>query len=305
MAKPPHRSWCHGVLVIDKPAGPTSHDVVARIRRTLGESRIGHTGTLDPRASGVLVLVVGHATRLASVLTSDRKVYDATVRLGVATTTGDAEGAPLGPPVMAPVTDDQISRALERFRGPIAQVPPAHSAKKVGGRRAYVLARQAVPVELAPVPVTVHALECVSREGDVLRLVLTVSAGFYVRALARDLGDALGCGGHLASLRRTASGAFGLEHAQPLEAAERSGRDLVERLIPPAAALPDLPGYTLTDQGVTRARHGSAIGQQHVTGHVLAVIDPGHLVKLMSPDGRLVALARPAGSVLHPVTVLG
>src|SRR5262245_24831903 len=199
-----------GVLLIDKPSGPTSHDVVARIRRTSGEPRVGHTGTLDPLASGLLPLVLGRATRLASFLSASEKTYEATIRLGVATDTNDAEGRPIGP-IAATVPDDgAIERALEEFRGTFAQRPPSHSAKKIGGRKAYDMARRRQPVDLKPVEVTVRDLECTGREEDRLSIRVSATSGFYVRALARDLGERLGCGAHLMALRRTASGIFKL-----------------------------------------------------------------------------------------------
>ena len=197
-----------GLLLIDKPSGPTSHDVVARLRRTSGERSIGHTGTLDPRATGLLPLVLGRATRLASLIGGGDKTYDATIRLGFATDTDDADGMPLG----------EASRALALVRGGrggagavCRHVRPA-AAESLGqesaGHRAYDLARQARPVELKPVPVTVLALEGLHVEGDRVRVRVTATSGFYVRSLARDLGAALGCGGHLDSLRRVRSGAF-------------------------------------------------------------------------------------------------
>lgn len=293
------------MLLVDKPVGPTSHDVVARVRRTLGQQRIGHTGTLDPRASGLLVLVLGRATKLAAALTAGRKTYDATIRLGVRTTTDDSEGEPIGPALPVRATGGEIEAALSRFRGTIAQVPPAHSAKKVGGERAYTLARRAAAVELRPVPVTIHALDLVERHGDDLHVRVTAGSGFYVRSLARDLGEALGCGGHLAALRRTASGPFAVADAIGLGEAERLGRELASRVIPPAAALPDLEAVSLTETGCRRARHGNAVGPEDIVGTGVAVGRAQALVRLLSPEGHLLALARPQGGALHPVTVLG
>src|SRR5262245_8379950 len=183
-----------GILLIDKPAGPTSHDVVARIRRAIGERRVGHTGTLDPSATGLLPLVVGTATRLAALLTGRDKTYEAVVRLGFSTDTDDAEGEPIGPRADVLPHEDAIETALARFRGEFSQTPPRHSAKKIQGQKAYALARRDVAVELAPVTVTVHRLERTRLDDDRLHLEVTATAGFYVRALARDLGAALGCG---------------------------------------------------------------------------------------------------------------
>ncbi|MGE5834225.1 MAG: tRNA pseudouridine(55) synthase TruB, partial [Acidobacteriota bacterium] len=197
-----------GVLLIDKPSGPTSHDVVARLRGTSRERSIGHTGTLDPRATGLLPLVCGRATRLASLLSGEDKVYEATIRLGWATDTDDADGQPVSEPSGQLPDDAAIHDAATAFRGTFDQLPPTHSAKRLGGHKAYDLARHAAPVELRPVPVTVHHLDITGRERELVHVRVTASAGFYVRALARDLGSALGCGAHLLALRRTRSGGF-------------------------------------------------------------------------------------------------
>jgi tRNA pseudouridine55 synthase len=295
-----------GVLLLDKPSGPTSHDVVARLRRTSGERTIGHTGTLDPRATGLLPLVFGRATRLASLLTGGDKTYEATIRLGYFTDTDDADGVRVGSDRGQTPTDDELDAALERFRGTFDQVPPNHSAKRVGGERAYDLARQARPVELKPVSVTVHALERTGRAADLVDVRVTASSGFYVRSLARDLGRALGCGAHLASLRRTHSGSFDVARALPLEEAEGLGPGLAARLLSPAEALPELAAVTLTEAGLKRALHGNPVGPEHLAER--RVPPPVGLkgpVRVLSSDGRLVALAQSRGGALHPVVVLG
>jgi len=298
-----HPYQISGLLLLDKPSGPTSHDVVARMRRVLGERSIGHAGTLDPMATGLLVLVVGKATRLASLLTGHDKTYDATIRLGRATTTDDADGEPLGVP--APVPDEAAVRAaLERFTGTFAQVPPAHSAKKIAGTRAYALARAQRPVPVKPVDVTIHERIWQDMAGADLRVRIRVSAGFYVRALARDLGTALGCGGHLTALRRTHSGTFRVEDAVTLAAAEGLGRDVAGRLIAPADALPELPAVELTDDGLRRVLHGNTVGPAQYQGPPPAGLRPDGRVRLLA-GGRLVALARPEAGTLHPVVVLG
>jgi tRNA pseudouridine55 synthase len=294
-----------GVLLIDKPTGPTSHDVVARIRRTLGQPRIGHAGTLDPLATGLLVLVIGRATRLASLLTAGAKTYEATIRLGVRTSTDDSDGEPIGGEPPTALSDDAIRAALQRFRGSLDQVPPAHSAKKIDGQRAYRLARRAQPVELKPAAVIVHRLDWIDRTGDDVRVEVCASSGFYVRALARDLGVALGCGAHLAALRRTSSGSFTVASAVPLAEAEREGLALARRILPPATALPEVPHVVLTLAGAQRARHGNAVGPEHLVGQTLPAITPGATVKLLGPDGTLIALASQSGGALHPVAVLG
>ncbi|MFI5178447.1 MAG: tRNA pseudouridine(55) synthase TruB [Vicinamibacterales bacterium] len=295
-----------GVLLIDKPSGPTSHDVVARLRRTSGERAIGHTGTLDPRATGLLPLVLGRATRLASLLTGGDKVYEATIRLGFATDTDDADGRPLGEPVTALPADAEVDEALARFAGTFEQTPPSHSAKKVGGRKAYELARREEPVELKPVTVTIRALERTGRAGDLVSIRVTASSGFYVRALARDLGARLGCGAHLVGLRRTHSGSFDVGQALPLEDAERLGRGIAARVLPPADALPELAAVRTTEAGLRRALHGNPLGPEHLESRWLPPATSPLPVKILaSDDGRLVALARSRGGALHPVVVLG
>jgi tRNA pseudouridine55 synthase len=304
-----------GVLLVDKPSGPTSHDVVARVRRLLGERRIGHTGTLDHLASGLLPLVVGTATRLAPYLTASDKTYEATVRLGFATDTDDAGGRPLAAPEgldAASLDDDRVRSALERFLGRFDQRPPAHSAKRIAGVRAYALARHAQPVDVRPVGVTVRQLEWLGRRGDRVMIRVTASAGFYVRALARDLGTALRCGGHLEALRRTASGGFRVSEAVSLEEAEHAGSELAGRLIAPADALPRFPAVTLLEAGARRVSHGNWVGPEHLDsappfGNGANAQDGARdLVRLLAPGtGRLLALARPRGGALHPVVVLG
>jgi tRNA pseudouridine55 synthase len=293
-----------GVLLIDKPSGPTSHDVVARVRRSSGERRIGHTGTLDPRATGLLPLVLGRATRLASRIMGGLKTYDAVVRLGFATDTDDADGQPIGEVVEAAPGIEEIDAALADFRGTFDQMPPDHSAKKVGGKKAYDLARRAEPVILAPATVTVHELTYTGRSGPDISLTVTATSGFYVRSLARDVGRRLGCGGHLESLRRTRSGTFDVSVAISLESAERDGPGIGARLISPGAALPHLPSVTLTEVGLGRALHGNTVGPDHLAERWLPPPGAGE-VRLLGPDGALVALAHSRGGALHPVVVLG
>ncbi len=273
------------------------------MRRVLRERSIGHAGTLDPMATGLLVLVVGKATRLASLLTGHDKTYDATIRLGQATTTDDADGELTG--TALPVPDEAAVReALSTFVGSFAQVPPAHSARKVQGERAYRLARANKPVTLAPSTVTVHEMDWQDVDGTDLRIRIRVTAGFYVRALARDLGVHLGCGGHLTALRRVQSGPFRVEDAVTLAEAEALGLTVVDRLIAPADALPGLPAAELTEEGLRRVLHGNAVGPAHLRGPLPLAGDEGSRVRLLA-NGRLVALARPGAGSLHPVVVLG
>jgi tRNA pseudouridine55 synthase len=309
-----------GLLIIDKPPGPTSHDVVSRMRRLLREKRIGHTGTLDPAATGVLLLVVGRATRLSQFLIATDKSYEAVVRLGFATDTADADGQPIGPVSRAPLPPrETIEAALDEFRGTFLQQPPAFSAKKIDGVRSYKLARaaadgrpkpsrypdlrdsRAVP---APASVTVHRLDVVSIEADCVTLQVDCSAGFYVRSLAHDLGQRLGTGGHLASLRRTRSGDFTLEQAINLEAVERDPQAAIDSMIPLAEMLPALAAVTLTAEGVLRAVHGRELGPADTERGL-----PGRtssFVRLLDQSGQLIGIAEPVGSrpLLHPSVVL-
>jgi tRNA pseudouridine55 synthase len=285
------------------------------MRRALRERSIGHTGTLDPLASGLLPLVVGKATRLASLLTGGDKTYEATIRLGYATSTDDSAGARLPLPAGQIPSDVDIAAALDRFRGPLLQLPPQYSAKKIDGEKAYDRARQARPLELEPVEVTVRELEYLGRENEDVTIRVRATAGFYVRSLARDLGANLGCGGHIASLRRVASGWFRLDQAMTLDEAERMGEGAASRLLAPSEALPELPFVRVNDVGLRRVMHGNELEPVHLEGGFAALIavsgGVGHTaprpesVKVLGPDGRLLALARMRRGTLHPVVVLG
>jgi tRNA pseudouridine55 synthase len=296
----------NGGLVVDKPAGLSSHDVVAAARRALGVDRVGHTGTLDPMATGVLLLLVGRATRLAQVLAAHEKTYDATVRLGIATDTYDITGTPdrRGEPPRLPARGD-VETALQQFRGEFEQVPPPFSAKKVAGVRAYRLARRRRPVRLAPVHVTVRDLQLLSYEGDRVRLRLTCSPGFYVRSLAHALGEVLGVGGCLEHLRRERVGAFALDQACSLARLATGGPATVESLIPMERLVGDLEAVVLTGTGARRAAHGNALGIEHLRGP----FDPAGaqgLVRLLGPEGTLLGLGRRGSGpdVLRPAVVL-
>lgn len=293
-----------GVLVVDKPLGPTSHDVVARARRALGTPRVGHTGTLDPQATGVLPLVVGKATRLAQFLTSSVKAYEARVAFGRSTDTYDAAGAVTEDTGRQP-DPDAVEAALGSFRGAFLQAPPAYSAKKVDGERAYARARRDEAVTLLPVTVTVERLELTRWDGPVACLTVSASAGFYVRSLAHDLGAVLGTGGHLAGLRRIAAGAFTLDDAVPFDLLRPEHRPaLLERLLPLARVLPHLPAVRLTARGLQRVGHGQDVGPaDYEAATPAAGTGP---VQLLGPDGALVALALPVADAgfLHPSVVL-
>lgn len=248
-----------GVLPVDKPAGPTSHDVVSAARRALGERRIGHTGTLDPFASGLLLLCLGAATRLAEHLSGLDKCYDATVRLGVATDSGDRDGKVLAASDgWTSLTAGQVAGVLDRFRGPILQAPPALSAKKVAGVPAHRRVRRGEEVVLAPREVTVHALDVVRLELPDLVLRVCCSSGTYVRALARDLGEALGVGGHLTALRRTSIGRFSVEGAVGLDTLGDAVA-VATALIPPLDAVGHLPRLEVDGEGATHLAQGRRV----------------------------------------------
>jgi len=290
-----------GILIIDKPAEWTSHDVVARIRRVLRERRVGHTGTLDPFATGVLVVLVGRATRLAQFLAGAEKEYEATVRLGYATDTGDLTGAPRlaeGEQIKPCVawSTEEIEAALSPLRGEIEQRPPMYSAKKVQGRKLYELARRGMEVERQAVRIVVHELEARPTDGALLSrsddgtcelcVRVVCSAGTYVRVLAESIGQNLDIGAHLSALRRTRAGAFDLSQAVTLEQLNElaeAGRT-VEALLPLDAALSELPSVHLTFEDARRIRHGAAVrgGQESWAD--------GAPVKLYTDAGSLLAV---------------
>ncbi|MEJ7713318.1 MAG: tRNA pseudouridine(55) synthase TruB [Pyrinomonadaceae bacterium] len=265
----------NGIILIDKSVAFTSHDVVAKLRRILSERRIGHTGTLDPFATGVLVLLVGRATRLAQFLSGAEKEYQATVRIGYATDTGDLTGMPLGPARSISFTDEQIEEALRPLRGESWQVPPMYSAKKVKGRKLYELARRGEEIERASARVNIHTLEAVAdKSGQLLRpdahqevcdlrISVVCSAGTYLRVLAEEIGRNLGTGAHLTALRRTRAGAFRIEHAHSIEELQNylnAGRPLEEIIIRPSVALSGMRSMHLTHEEAQKTRHGMALG---------------------------------------------
>lgn len=271
-----------GVLVVDKPAGLTSFDVVREVRRALGLKKAGHTGTLDPMATGVLPVCLGDATRLAQFITEATKVYEATVRLGATTDTLDAEGRVLEERPVPPLSAALLETALDAFRGTFAQTPPMYSAVRVGGRRLYELARAGETVERAPRQVTVHELLLRDFSANEVRLTVHASKGFFVRSLAADLGEALGCGAHLTALRRTRSGPFTLAEAVPLAEVQREPAGVGARLLSPTQALRDLPALTLSSADAARVRHGALVEvPAGATG----------LHRVHGPDGALLAVA--------------
>jgi tRNA pseudouridine55 synthase len=291
-----------GILIVAKPAGPTSHDVVALIRRLAATKRVGHGGTLDPFASGVLPVFLGHGTRVVEYHLGDRKAYRATVCFGASSTTDDLEGE-LTPAAGPAPTREAIVAALPHATGAILQRPPAYSAIKVGGRRAYAMARAGETVELAPREVTIHALDLVSwddtdRERPVAVIDVACSAGTYVRALARDMGESLGSAAYLGALTRTASGPFAIGDATPLDdiriAAAESPAGLLPLLRPLDTGLDAFPVVTLTPDEVIAIARGQFI--RHAGGL------PGAAdhYRLRDADGSLVAIASAAAGRLAP-----
>jgi tRNA pseudouridine55 synthase len=310
----------NGVLVIDKPRGPTSHDVVAVVRRAIREKRIGHTGTLDPLATGVLPLVVGQATRLASLLSASEKDYVADVRFGATSPTFDAEGRmsrDAGSPTVEPPAEppglsaDAVARVLPEFGGTYLQTPPVFSAKKTSGIRAYQQARKNETPRLTPVRVTVSTLSLESYTAGMARIRLRASAGFYVRSFAHDLGQRLGCGAYLEALTRTSAAGFCLEDAVALDVVVQEPARAVERMVPMHRLLPDLPAVTLNERGLRRATHGNTLslgdlahtGGAHESSAAFAATSSR--VRVFDPDGQLLAIAtRLENGLLHPAIVL-
>ena len=283
-----------GLIIVDKPAGLTSHDVVARVRRLAGTRRVGHAGTLDPMATGVLVVGVEKATRLLGHLALTEKEYSATIRLGQATDSDDADGTVISQAPARGVTRPALTDAAAALRGEIRQIPPAVSAVKVGGKRAYKLARDGVPPRLEPRTVTVHELtvRAVRRQGDLLDADVTVtcSSGTYIRALARDLGVALGVGGHLTRLRRTRVGPYRAEDARTLGQLA----DGLAVLPLAAAAAAAFPRLDLTAEQAARLAHG---------GRLPAAAPAPGPTAAFGPDGSLVALVTGEAEALRPLAV--
>jgi tRNA pseudouridine55 synthase len=298
-----------GLLVVDKPVGPTSHDIVQRTRRLLGERRIGHTGTLDPLASGVLPLVVGRATRLAQFLSASRKEYVARIALGCSTDTRDALGDPEGEPYRGTFPAwDAIDSALEQFRGTFLQQPPAFSAKKVDGQRSHRLARAKTVAALPEAAeVSAYAIDVTRAEGAIVEMRIVCSAGFYVRSLAHDLGHALGTGAHLTALTRTATCGVTIADAVPIGELEAAGAaTAAHAIVPLERMLATLPRIELTDQGAAWAAKGRELGPAQASHGVPAGLLADDRVRLFDPAGHLLAIARPStrSGLLRPVVVL-
>ncbi|HSH21470.1 MAG TPA: tRNA pseudouridine(55) synthase TruB [Candidatus Caenarcaniphilales bacterium] len=303
------RPQIHGVLVVAKEPGPTSHDIVALVRRLTGVRRVGHGGTLDPFAAGVLPVLVGQATRLAEYHLGDEKEYRAVICFGARSTTDDLDGELTASDAPAP-TRAAVEQALSFFRGSLEQIPPDYSAVRIAGRRAYELARHGKKPELRPRSVTVHALDLVEwDDADQARPVATlemrVSAGTYVRALARDLGERLGAGAYLGALTRTASGPFRLADAHRLDVvrAALAGGRAAELLLPPDAGLDTYPQVRLTADEVNTLSRGQVVRLRRDAREAAPPGDADELVRAIDEGGRLVAIARRREGRLHPEKV--
>ncbi len=291
-----------GVIIVDKPAGWTSHDVVNRLRRLTDTRKVGHLGTLDPAATGVLPMVVGRATRLAQFFSRGDKIYDGTIRFGHSTDTYDAEGTPSSPHVDVQFDAAAIEQGLSKFRGIISQVPPPVSAKKVGGVPAYKFARKNQAVELKPVQVEIYSIELLRCGGAEIEVRIHCSPGTYVRGIAHDLGQALGCGAWLEKLRRTASGGFDLAMARTLEGLGQLAAEgrMGDALIPCADLLPEFPTEQVDSATAGFIRQGRDFRVSPFRPQMDA-----QFVKAISPEGDLIAIGQAKlPHLYHPVLVL-
>ena len=291
-----------GVITVDKPQGWTSHDVVNKLRRIAGTKKVGHLGTLDPMATGVLPMIVGRATRLAQFFTRNEKIYEGTIRFGFSTDSYDADGSATSEPRPIDFAEAQLEVWLNQFRGGFEQTPPPISAKKIGGRKAYELARSNIAVELKPVAVTVLELALLGFDGRDASVRIHCTAGTYVRSIAHEVGQLAGCGAHLSALRRTASGDFTIDSARTLDelaALEEEGR-LNEALVPAAKLLPDFPAEMVDAITEGRIRQGRDF---HVSPFR---VRPGSkFVKAISHEGQLIAIGEAKlPNIYHPVLVL-
>jgi tRNA pseudouridine55 synthase len=292
----------NGVLIIDKPSGFTSHDVVARVRRILGQKAVGHLGTLDPMATGVLPLVLGNMTRLAQFYLGAEKSYEGVIRLGFATDTYDAEGEPLAEPQQPSLTLEQVRDLARKFLGKIEQTPPPFSAKKVNGVPAYKLARKKKDVVLQPVQVEVKHFEISKLEDSRVHFAAQVASGTYLRSIAHEMGQLAGCGAHLESLRRTAVAEFQLNDAHTLAEVEKAVQDrealsgevnIDAILVHPRTLMPTLPSVTADQEAAAKIRHGMPVN--------LAEFSRAREVKVFSGQRDLIAIAtRVAGTLFHP-----
>lgn len=291
-----------GVIVVDKEEGWTSHDVVSKMRRIANTKKIGHLGTLDPIATGVLPLVIGRATRLAQFYTRSDKIYEALIRFGFATDTYDRGGSPTSPETEPQVGAEDLERLLDNFRGEILQAPPPVSAKKVDGVRAYALARRQMPVDLPPVPVRIHELTLLEVRGSEARLRAHCSGGTYMRSIAHDLGQALGCGAHLRDLRRMASAEFTLQQARTIPQLQQLAAEnrLGEALTTAARMLPEFPTVYVEPLTAGQIRQG-----RNFPVSPFRVQQGTRYVKAVSSDGELIAIGEAVlPNLYHPAVVL-
>jgi tRNA pseudouridine55 synthase len=289
----------NGLLILDKPAGMTSHDVVAVVRRATGERSIGHLGTLDPMATGVLPLLLGKYTRLAQFFGQAEKSYTGTIRFGFATDTFDAEGAAVTEAVALGRSLAELRELALRFDGEMEQVPPVFSAKKVNGVPAYKLARAGKEVAVKAARITIRRFELLGLEGETASFAMRVSAGGYVRSVAQELGEMAGCGAHLASLRRTEAGVFTLEQAVALEELKRMTQEEMEARLPhPRSLLPEMPSVTVDEQTAGRIRNGMQVNVPEFSG--------AQMVKIFTAPRELLCVAkRVAGTLMQPIVVMG
>lgn len=301
-----------GLIVIDKPPGLTSHDVVLRIRKIIKGKKTGHCGTLDPDATGILLIAVGRATRLFPFLSGHDKTYRGTIRFGFSTDTYDASGRPTSAESSEYPDENTLQRAMRQFEGRIFQNPPPYSAKKLGGQPSYKLARASREVLLKPQEVTIYRFELETFRPPLANFVAECSSGTYIRALAHDLGKLLGCGAHLAGLRRTASGEFRLADAHSLDEfrSKAESGDWQGLMIPIEELFPGLQAIKLNSEGEKRARHGNRILPGHVLvlpkGWPSASSGQNPVFRLVARDGRLLALAKRSydGEGFSPFLVL-
>lgn len=290
----------NGLLIVNKPAGMTSHDVVATVRRLTGESSVGHLGTLDPMATGVLPLLLGRFTRLAQFFKQDSKRYTGTIRFGFATDTYDADGEAVGECVLPELTLEEIRRCAEKFRGGIDQMPPPFSAKKSQGVPAYKLARQGKPVDLRPVRIEIRQFEISAYDAPNAPFAVEVSSGSYIRSIAHEMGQLAGCGAHLGSLCRVQAGDFTLEQAATLEeiAAWQKNGSLMERQPHPRCVLPQMPSVTVDENTASRLKNGMACN--------LPEYSNAPFIKIFTDQRELFAIGRRvAGTLTQPMAVLG
>jgi tRNA pseudouridine55 synthase len=290
----------NGLLVLDKPAGMTSHDVVRLVRRATGEESVGHMGTLDPMATGVLPLLLGKYTRLAQFYGHAEKTYTGTIRFGFATDTYDAEGKAASETKPLKKSISELRAMAEEFLGESLQVPPVYSAKKIEGIPAYKLARAGKPVEMKPTRVVITEFDLLKQTGECVEFSMTISAGGYVRSVAHELGQKAECGAHLKSLRRTKAGAFTLQQAMTLETMQAlaSTGELEAQLPHPRTLLPEMPSVTVDEMTAVRIRNGMAVNLPEYSSTVL--------IKIFANERDLLAIGkRIAGTLIQPMVVLG